>query len=210
MKTSSRPENYHGRENQEKTNRKQAGGNRLPESDAIRAFAADDLATATAVVDAELRRLDAAGVEPHDILVATVASTVRDALRDALGLVAWEQRGTAVVCENVHRAKGTEYDEVILVDVASDATGDGEERRAIARGRGDQGKDRRPEHRPGEGERILDGGDRRRGAEQPPADVAELLSAEEVAAMQERALWLAENGRLPVDPSGRRYPWPLI
>ena len=34
--------------------------------------------------------------------------------------------------------------------------------------------------------------------------------AEEVAAMQERALWLAENGRLPVDPSGRRYPWPLI
>ena len=47
-------------------------------------------------------------------------------------------------------------------------------------------------------------------AEYPPTDVAELLSADEVAAMQERALWLAENGRLPVDPSGRRYPWPLI
>jgi len=93
-----------------------AGGHRLPDSDAIRAFTAPDLATATEVVAAELGRLEAAGVEPQDILVATVASSVRDHLRDQLGLVAWEGRGTAVVCENVHRAKGTEYDEVILVD----------------------------------------------------------------------------------------------
>jgi uncharacterized repeat protein (TIGR03843 family) len=47
-------------------------------------------------------------------------------------------------------------------------------------------------------------------ADAPPADVVELLSADEVSAMQERALWLAEHQQFPVDPSGRRYPWPLV
>lgn len=98
-----------------------AGGHRLPESEAIRAFAVDDLTTASEVVAAELHRLDIAGVEPKDILVATLSSGVRDHLRRHLGLVAWEGRGTAAVCENVHRAKGTEYDEVILVDVGDAA-----------------------------------------------------------------------------------------
>ena len=43
-----------------------------------------------------------------------------------------------------------------------------------------------------------------------PLDVASLLSDDEVAACAERAAWLLEHRRLPVDPSGRRYPWPLV
>ena len=43
-----------------------------------------------------------------------------------------------------------------------------------------------------------------------PLDVAALLSDDEVTAHGERAAWLLEHRRLPVDPSGRRYPWPLV
>jgi hypothetical protein len=31
-----------------------------------------------------------------------------------------------------------------------------------------------------------------------------------VDAIRERARWLTDAGRFPVDPSGRRYPWPLV
>ena len=50
----------------------------------------------------------------------------------------------------------------------------------------------------------------RRIAETAPLAVAALLDDDEVAAMQERAGWLAEHPVLPVDSSGRRYPWPLV
>jgi uncharacterized repeat protein (TIGR03843 family) len=40
--------------------------------------------------------------------------------------------------------------------------------------------------------------------------LAELLAAEEVAAVAERALALAGAGRLPAPGSGRAYPWPLV
>lgn len=43
-----------------------------------------------------------------------------------------------------------------------------------------------------------------------PLDVATLLADDEVEAISERARWLAEHGTFPVDPSGRRYPWPLV
>jgi len=43
-----------------------------------------------------------------------------------------------------------------------------------------------------------------------PPEVAELLSAAEAEATSERAAELAHAGRLPTDPSGRRYPWPLV
>jgi hypothetical protein len=49
-----------------------------------------------------------------------------------------------------------------------------------------------------------------RVVEAPPLDVATLLADDEVEAMQERAQWLVENQVFPVDPSGRRYPWPLV
>jgi uncharacterized repeat protein (TIGR03843 family) len=43
-----------------------------------------------------------------------------------------------------------------------------------------------------------------------PRAVATLLSDVEVEAMQERAEWIVEHPRFPVDTSGRRYPWPLV
>jgi hypothetical protein len=43
-----------------------------------------------------------------------------------------------------------------------------------------------------------------------PGEVAELISPEEVEAMQRRARWLAVHKVLPGDDSGHRYPWPLV
>ena len=40
--------------------------------------------------------------------------------------------------------------------------------------------------------------------------LAELLAAEEIAAVAERSLALARAGRLPAPGSGRAYPWPLV
>jgi len=47
-------------------------------------------------------------------------------------------------------------------------------------------------------------------AECLPPDVAELLDADEAAAISERAARLAARGTFPHDRSGRGYPWPLI
>jgi uncharacterized repeat protein (TIGR03843 family) len=49
-----------------------------------------------------------------------------------------------------------------------------------------------------------------RVADTLPLDVASLLSDDEVTAFDERAAWLVEHRQFPVDPSGRRYPWPLV
>ena len=49
-----------------------------------------------------------------------------------------------------------------------------------------------------------------RVADAPPLAVAALLNDEEVAATQERAQWLVDHPVFPADPSGRRYPWPLV
>lgn len=43
-----------------------------------------------------------------------------------------------------------------------------------------------------------------------PPEVAELLTTEETGALRRRARALALLGRLPEDPSGMRYPWPLV
>ncbi|MGZ4766991.1 MAG: SCO1664 family protein [Ilumatobacteraceae bacterium] len=50
----------------------------------------------------------------------------------------------------------------------------------------------------------------RRIVDRVPLEVATLLADDEVAAMQKRAAWLAENPVFPVDQSGRRYPWPMV
>lgn len=47
-------------------------------------------------------------------------------------------------------------------------------------------------------------------AEAVPPDVAELLGDGEVTALQRRVQRLLREGVLPVDRSGRRYPWPLV
>ncbi len=50
----------------------------------------------------------------------------------------------------------------------------------------------------------------RRIVDRVPLEIATLLADDEVAAMQKRAAWLAENPVFPVDQSGRRYPWPMV
>ena len=47
-------------------------------------------------------------------------------------------------------------------------------------------------------------------ADRVPLDVAALLNDEEVEALRERAEWVVQQGKFPVDTSGRRYPWPLV
>jgi uncharacterized repeat protein (TIGR03843 family) len=43
-----------------------------------------------------------------------------------------------------------------------------------------------------------------------PSAVAALLTADEVEAVRERARLVVERAVLPIDASGRRYPWPVI
>jgi len=43
-----------------------------------------------------------------------------------------------------------------------------------------------------------------------PLEVATLLNEQEVVAITERAKWLLDGAKFPVDPSGRHYPWPLV
>lgn len=47
-------------------------------------------------------------------------------------------------------------------------------------------------------------------AEEVPANVAVLLNVAEVAALQRRVRRLLLEGVLPDDPTGMRYPWPLV
>ncbi len=46
--------------------------------------------------------------------------------------------------------------------------------------------------------------------ERVPLAVAALLADDEVEALQRRAGWCVMHRRFPTDPSGRRYPWPLV
>ncbi|ALE05758.1 phosphatidylinositol kinase [Arthrobacter sp. ERGS1:01] len=47
-------------------------------------------------------------------------------------------------------------------------------------------------------------------AEAVPDDLAELLDGAEVTALRRRAERLLRQGVLPIDRTGRRYPWPLV
>lgn len=47
-------------------------------------------------------------------------------------------------------------------------------------------------------------------AEHVPAEIADLLSDDEVSALQYRAAALVRSGVFPEDRSGHRYPWPLV
>lgn len=46
--------------------------------------------------------------------------------------------------------------------------------------------------------------------ERVPLDLAALLGDAEVDAIQGRATWMVKERRFPTDPTGRRYPWPLV
>jgi hypothetical protein len=69
----------------------------------------------TALVDAELQRLEDEGRDLTGVCVATFHTALRDHLRSDLDLIRWEDRDSGrVLCENVHRLKGLEFDTVIL------------------------------------------------------------------------------------------------
>jgi len=56
----------------------------------------------------------------------------------------------------------------------------------------------------------VDSGLRRLCGDGPPEAVADLLDAAECAALATRAETLLTDGRFPTDPSGRRWPWPVV
>ena len=88
-----------------------------PEAISVRWMPAEDLTSATEAVGEEIDRvLDDDDREPERVLVLTVKRTVRDHLRAQLGFVPWEESDDrSIACETVHRAKGLEFDHVILV-----------------------------------------------------------------------------------------------
>jgi hypothetical protein len=87
-----------------------------PESLDVRWRDAADHDTAIELVGEEIDHIEGEGYETPRVLVATTHRTVRDRLRQAMGLGAWEQRSEhSIVCETVHRVKGLEFDFVVLV-----------------------------------------------------------------------------------------------
>lgn len=47
-------------------------------------------------------------------------------------------------------------------------------------------------------------------ADRPPSELRDLLTSEEIEAMVERSRLLVTGSVLPVDPTGQRYPWPMV
>lgn len=75
-----------------------------------------DSATVTAAVRAEIDRLVLDEErDATEVAVLTFSSRLRDHLLADAELVRWEQRSDGLLCENVHRVKGLEFDTVILV-----------------------------------------------------------------------------------------------
>ncbi|CAB4574575.1 unannotated protein [freshwater metagenome] len=88
-----------------------------PEGLGVHFHPATDIDNVAAVVEAELERIIEDELrDPARIGIVTIHGNDRDELRRRLELVAWEDRGDgAVVCETFRRAKGLEFDTVILV-----------------------------------------------------------------------------------------------
>ena len=95
-----------------------------PEGLGVEWVPAEDLdAVVEAVNDRLVTLLETDERDPTSIVVATFTSSVREALRAELGLVAWEDRGVGkVACENVHRIKGLEADGVLLASPTAEVT----------------------------------------------------------------------------------------
>ena len=87
-----------------------------PEAFDVRFVTTADGVSAAPLVDAEITRLVLDGErDPSQIAVLTTTSRLRDELVERLALRRWEQRDNRILCENVHRVKGLEFDTVILV-----------------------------------------------------------------------------------------------
>lgn len=88
-----------------------------PESESVKWIEAiDGDSAATAVGDAIDIILDDRDHAPESILVATTSSQLRDQLIADYAFSRWEERDqTKIVCENIHRMKGLEFDHLVLV-----------------------------------------------------------------------------------------------
>ncbi len=87
-----------------------------PESEDVRWIEAADLDAMAEAVGEALDDLEDRDHAADRILVATIRTSVKDRLRDEYGFAKWDNHDPmAIVCENVHRIKGLEYDHVILV-----------------------------------------------------------------------------------------------
>lgn len=47
-------------------------------------------------------------------------------------------------------------------------------------------------------------------ADDPPSELNDLLSPDEITAMVERSRLLVTGARFPIDATGQRYPWPMV
>jgi superfamily I DNA/RNA helicase len=92
----------------------------------VRWVESEDVAAVVAEVGEALDVvMDEADHSPASILVATTTGSVRDQLIDDYGFVRWDDRDeTTIVCENVHRVKGLEFDHVILATADPDVADD--------------------------------------------------------------------------------------
>jgi len=97
-----------------------------PETEDIAWVEASDLeAMVEAVGEAIDRVLDERDHAAQNLFVGTFTSSVRDRLRDEYSMVSWEDMSAMdILCENVHRVKGLEYDHVILVAHTEDISND--------------------------------------------------------------------------------------
>ncbi len=88
-----------------------------PESEAVIWIEADDDEAAIAEVGEAIDViLDDRDHQPGNMLVATTTGAVRDQLVDEYGFARWEDSDdNTILCENIHRVKGLEFDHVILV-----------------------------------------------------------------------------------------------
>lgn len=95
-----------------------------PETIGVDWAEANDIDEVVELVGEEIDRIiDLEGHETARVLIATFSSEVRDRLREDLALVPWEAGApTTIVCENVHRMKGLEFDYVVLASPAADVS----------------------------------------------------------------------------------------
>ncbi len=92
-----------------------AAASRLPTGDGISGIAAPRMADVVKEVNDTIRSLLRDGVSPSDIVVVASDTATRDHLRSAVNLGVYGASGpNKVVCETAHRAKGLEYDVVIV------------------------------------------------------------------------------------------------
>lgn len=100
---------------------------RGPESAGIHWVEANTIDEVSELVGEEIDRIiDFEGHDPTRVLVATFSTVLRDRFREDLAFVPWEGgESRTVICENVHRVKGLEFDCVVLSasteDTATDA-----------------------------------------------------------------------------------------